>query len=286
MGTEDEELARKMSMGYGQATGQQPMDTIGAIIKAMMQGPGTFQEGAQYITQGIRQGGGMLPGLTYAGPKAAGYATAPRKFSNLMDKMPRFEISDEAISWVKFKKPVTMDQTDTLGNIIKHEELFKQYPSLKNIRTRVTIDPNLDQGLYGGHFSGLDGGLNVIAHSEGEAKNTIVHEIQHAIQEYEGFAMGGSPSSFTNVEAINMGIKMGAKNPSEARQLGYKKLAGEIESRDASFRRLYSEHERATTQPYASQNIPVEEAIVKFGDKQPAKKLGLDLETGQWMPID
>lgn len=199
----------------------------------------------------------------FAGPKAKNYMNATRKFSNLADKMERFEISDEAMKLKNIKIPEKgIGTRDTyLADILDHPELFKKYPQLKD--TMVSIEIGKELSNPGGRFTGfvdrsneglsnLYPQINIRARSFDEAKDTLIHEIQHAIQEYEGFARGGSPTTMWNPE-----------DPFGS----YRRLAGEIESRDAEFRRLYTDYERMTTQPGASQNIPLSEYIVNKGGR-------------------
>ena len=74
-----------------------------------------------------------------------------------------------------------------LSQYIRHDELFEQYPWLENVGMRFE-----DLGARGGYF---DPGSNVIVLDESlrsKAQDTIVHEVQHAIQQAEGFARGSS----------------------------------------------------------------------------------------------
>ena len=74
-----------------------------------------------------------------------------------------------------------------LSQYIRHGELFEQYPWLENVGLRFE-----DLGARGGYF---DPGSNVIVLDESlrsKAQDTIVHEVQHAIQQAEGFARGSS----------------------------------------------------------------------------------------------
>lgn len=79
-----------------------------------------------------------------------------------------------------------------LDEVIKHPQLFKQYPELKDVK--IMYDDNLP--LNGGSFNG-----NMIrVSSRGDmnsTKSTLLHEIQHAIQNKEGWARGGTPETFS-----------------------------------------------------------------------------------------
>ncbi len=75
-----------------------------------------------------------------------------------------------------------------LSDFIRHEELFRNYPQLKNVRVQFA---ELDRGVNGTY----DPGSNTITISEklrGASEDTLIHEIQHAIQKAEGFAKGAS----------------------------------------------------------------------------------------------
>lgn len=77
--------------------------------------------------------------------------------------------------------------SNLLSQYIRHDELFEQYPWLENVGLRFE-----DLGARGGYF---DPGSNVIVLDESlrsKAQDTIVHEVQHAIQQAEGFARGSS----------------------------------------------------------------------------------------------
>jgi hypothetical protein len=88
-----------------------------------------------------------------------------------------------------------------LGDFLDHDELFENYPQLKNYETIITFDPKSDSR---GSFSPsrktitvnladmrpLGDGAVSGASLKRQIKSTLVHEIQHAVQEIEGFARG------------------------------------------------------------------------------------------------
>jgi hypothetical protein len=77
---------------------------------------------------------------------------------------------------------------------IQHPELFDAYPWLVDRSTAV-------HPLEGGARGSLDRSSGIMRLDEKldpwEARSVGLHELQHAIQGEEGFARGGSPSSFT-----------------------------------------------------------------------------------------
>lgn len=85
-----------------------------------------------------------------------------------------------------------------LGDVIDHPELFKSYPQLKDIKVEPTSP--FHGGLQGA-YRASDNTLFLKSGLEPEyAKSVIMHEIQHAIQEIEGFAKGGNPKAFKPVD--------------------------------------------------------------------------------------
>jgi hypothetical protein len=97
-----------------------------------------------------------------------------------------------------------------LVEFVNDNKLFKAYPGLRWIK--VVMDTK--SGSYGS-FNKLkgDGGFGQITINPDKHQNdkqilsTLLHEIQHAIQETEGFSRGGSPSTYSvNKNLINKQI--------------------------------------------------------------------------------
>ncbi len=77
-----------------------------------------------------------------------------------------------------------------LGDVIRHEELFEAYPFLADIRVEFA-----DIGTASGQLVARSNGETVIRISSNnrvDPRSTLIHEIQHAIQHAEGFAIGSS----------------------------------------------------------------------------------------------
>jgi|GEM_PF-1035110 len=75
-----------------------------------------------------------------------------------------------------------------LSDIIRHDELFRNYPQLRNTGVRFADLPDGIRGEYNltRNTITLDNTLR------NAPENTLIHEIQHAIQRAEGFARGAS----------------------------------------------------------------------------------------------
>ena len=90
----------------------------------------------------------------------------------------KFEIDD---SPAKIKN----QNADKLGDLLEHKELFKAYPELKDIKIKKISDEGGEKlGYY-------DPNKKEIAINNIGDKSTLMHEVQHAIQDIEGFAKGG-----------------------------------------------------------------------------------------------
>ena len=117
------------------------------------------------------------------------------------DNKWRQEISDEASRMTeKVHSDITSKHFfyDPMSDALKHEQLFQAYPELRNIKTTVTA-----QEQPKGSFSVLRNEIEASGPSSLAQRSTALHELQHAIQQKEGFARGGSPSNMiTELENI------------------------------------------------------------------------------------
>ena len=89
-----------------------------------------------------------------------------------------------------------------LPQILQHPELYKAYPFLQRMYVNMAIGEKIDRTQVGGHLATIQKGdgkrtylpIRVVAESATEALNTLLHEIQHYIQNVEGFAPGAAAS--------------------------------------------------------------------------------------------
>jgi N12 class adenine-specific DNA methylase/predicted RNA methylase len=112
-----------------------------------------------------------------------------------MDKKWRYEIPDNAFA-VNFEpfcgKPE--GARIKLPLIYDNDALYAAYPFLRDFDVVSKTLP----GSTNGYMDMDDGsGAIYVDRSQGKASvTTLIHEIQHAIQGFEGFSRGGSPSEF------------------------------------------------------------------------------------------
>jgi len=85
--------------------------------------------------------------------------------------------------------------TANLSEILDHPELYQAYPLLKDIK--IVKDTSLvpDSASYweGSGPGRLQGAVIRLGENAASNQGTLMHEVQHAIQGFEGFSKGGSP---------------------------------------------------------------------------------------------
>lgn len=87
-------------------------------------------------------------------------------------------------------------KTMALSNVINHPEFARAYPSIFN-NTKVEFNPRMKAGTAAMYSDPVNQAYKLMlgrASSEKQMKKSIVHELQHAVQKYEGFIGGGMPA--------------------------------------------------------------------------------------------
>lgn len=127
----------------------------------------------------------------------------------------RYEIGDKDATYKGFPEPQArgpMDQqplfdSAKLGDILDHPELYKHYPHFKDMD--VIHDPELSGAHFDTSNNSITLGGKPYRNLLGEEvtaindKSTLMHEIQHAVQNEEGFAQGGVPARAGNTLHTN-----------------------------------------------------------------------------------
>jgi hypothetical protein len=166
-----------------------------------------------------------------------------------------------------------------LANVVEYHDLYKAYPILQYAKVRV--DPNIDAEAQITFHPILPPVITVKDTKSPSLESNLIHEIQHAIQQEEGFSRGGNHEiaiqhikqqvlreiksdpifnqvlnlGFSKTEPDNIRIAaqkkvdqylnqrlmemMNASSTSEAIHEAYKRIAGEVEARNAEVRRTY-----------------------------------------------
>lgn len=182
----------------GMAGGTAASKAVATVLKKT--NPKLFDTVKKLYDDGVD--GAEITGM-FAGKGAKGFDEAV-KFSNTADKQQRFWI-DDTVAKVDAEKMLKEADKDgynmfegKLGDILEHDALFKNYPELKNITVNYESPKGLKEEdiYYGAFFDPTD---NSIVLGSGlnreEMKSALLHEVQHYIQEKEGWARGGSINS-------------------------------------------------------------------------------------------
>lgn len=193
----------------------------------------------------------------------------------------RFEIDDSGMNYDTKKGMANHSEAKMLSYYLEHSGLFKAYPQLRNASMEFADIPENVRGEYDVERNTIRINRQMRYKPE-EIKDTLVHEIQHAIQKAEGFAKGSSPEYWANdagktkraeaVERIQSEISSlegmlddGSEADSEdfiradieelKEKLDtlsfhlYQNTAGEVEARDAARRRRMTPEQRRQTMP-------------------------------------
>ena len=115
------------------------------------------------------------------------------------DGRPRFEIDDSAakLNWPDDIGPGDRIPLGRLENNYTHPELYEAYPSTGDISLGAT--GNGLGGSYNPRYPMPGGGSKEVIDT---APGSLVHEIQHAVQESDNLARGGNPAEFPNVDNV------------------------------------------------------------------------------------
>ena len=110
-------------------------------------------------------------------------------FPGKYDGKMRFEVPDEGAN---LKLIETIQAGYPANDVLTHPSLFKTYPSLSKVRVAFVKMPNERRGAldpFGNGKIEINEDL-----TNAEKLSTLIHEIQHWIQDKEGFSSGGNPA--------------------------------------------------------------------------------------------
>ena len=169
------------------------------------------------------------------------------------DSKWRYEIPDIEINEDGLKR-INKTGLVSLKDLVFAEDLFKAYPDIneKNIshpgnakRLKNYTVRKEDSNKFDGGFSKSSKTISIAAYYFENnielLKDVLIHEIQHAIQEIEGFAEGGDPNVLSEEK--------------------YLRVAGEVEARNAQSRLSMSAERRAYIMLEATEDVSREDQI-------------------------
>jgi 2-oxo-4-hydroxy-4-carboxy--5-ureidoimidazoline (OHCU) decarboxylase len=108
------------------------------------------------------------------------------------------ELRKEAIDFATTKLQQMEQPKTLLGNVFEHPELLQAYPDLANIKVGKETSANY-RGMFNPEKNTITTGGGLIGGSTDQSRSTMLHELQHAIQETEGMAKGGNPKAMPNI---------------------------------------------------------------------------------------
>ena len=171
-----------------------------------------------------------------------------------------------------------------LSDVIDAPELFKAYPQLKDVR--IDTDAIMNDMPSNGEYNSKTNTITIHADELKYMNGILNHEIQHAIQDIEGFAKGGSPRLIRGEvkkklnEVTKQIRQLRAKGKEdEAKALveknrglynayqknddynSYKSLAGEVEARNVSARLNMTPEERRKSLAESTEDVARKDQI-------------------------
>ena len=171
-----------------------------------------------------------------------------------------------------------------LSRVIDAPELFKAYPQLKDVR--IETDAIMNDMPSNGEYNSKTNTITIHADELKYMNGILNHEIQHVIQDIEGFAKGGSPrlvrgevkKRFDEVTKQIKQLRAEGKED-EAKALieknrglynayqknddfnSYKSLAGEVEARNVSARLNMTPDDRRKTLAESTEDVARKDQI-------------------------
>jgi hypothetical protein len=199
------------------------------------------------------------------------------------------KITDDVFEGIK----ANQEFKGSASQALTHPELYAAYPDVAKIKSGLFANATPEGSYHVPTDTILAGGP-----STGAQRSTMLHEIQHAIQQREGFIGGASPNgpypagvreqiikdqfeqlkalnkydplnpySSPNIESDEELLKRAIRNTDAFDGVGrmdaYRRSAGEAEARAVQARRQMSPEERMATYPYESYDVPVNQLIVR-----------------------
>lgn len=163
-----------------------------------------------------------------------------------LDGYWRYEIVDpflETQAIEDYIKP-RYGQPVNIRMVLRDERILTAYPELEELTLYAMYSPR--KGTAGYYNPGTNGMVVSMGKPsdkfEYHIEGVLLHELQHLIQDIEGFAKGGDPKT------------LGRRR--------YIRLAGEVEARNICARHFLTEDERLRKLRTATQDVPDNEQII------------------------
>lgn len=193
-----------------------------------------------------------------------------------------------------FYQGIARGDKKALGeDVINHPELYEAYPGARHIGVGEERGRDLNGSWQ------PDTGVLRLTHTDADKmRSTAAHELQHFVQEVEGFAPGGMPAGLqkdidAQISKLNAELSAthrklvaagGRNSPSaapfaqeydrimwdrealvrqNARDL-YRRLAGEVEARNVQTRLDFTPEQRRASPPWTTHDVSEQRQIINF----------------------
>ena len=157
-----------------------------------------------------------------------------------IDGLWRYEIMDPFLASLTIEDYVKprYGQPVNIRMILRDDTILKAYPEFESLTLYAMYSPK--RGTAGYYNPATNGMVVSIGNPSDDfqyqIEGVLLHEIQHLIQEIEGFAKGGDPKT------------LGRRR--------YHRLAGEVEARNICARHFLSEEDKKRILRTATQDVP------------------------------
>lgn len=175
---------------------------------------------------------------------------------NPADSQWRFEIPDNKAA-LSYMPPNMGDKaTGSVASLMSHPEAFKAYPDLQSLRLTLEKDPQAS-----GAYNYTPPRINVNAPDFTKGRSVALHELQHGVQDIEGFTPGANPDWYAGEIEKNIRAKNGpaAFDYDEIKNLAnhaYHNTSGEVEARNVETRRDFTPLQRLMQPSWSTQDVP------------------------------
>lgn len=171
---------------------------------------------------------------------------------------------------------------------LKHEKLFEQYPILRYVKIRIEdMSGKNREGYYDPAKNEivLDGSL-LNQYTKEKTKGILLHEIQHAIQKYEGFTQGSNTKVWEDVRTEIKEILAGAVRNRDLwlADIGYndfvKKSMMQVAKKEKTMQEHWEDVKKFKENSEFAKQIEASEKEVKYYEKHLA--MVSNLADGTW----
>lgn len=165
-----------------------------------------------------------------------------------LDGFWRFELPDpfiESSAIEDYVKP-RFGEKINIRLILQDTRILQAYTEFKTLSVYAMYSPREGKsGYYNPATNGIVVAMGKPSDKfEYQIEGVLLHEVQHLIQEIEGFAKGGDPKLLGRSR--------------------YHRLAGEVEARNICYRHFFTDEERSRKLRTETQDVPDKKQIIHF----------------------